>query len=239
MDGGDAIYNARTVESNIAERPRLTGRLLYWWSLFAAAMLLLIFGPPAILISWAARRREWVYPWALWGGRQWLRLSGTKVRVRGKELLDPRATYVFLSNRPSYLATATLFCHLGGASAAAKKELLKSDPRLRHGHSLMAIDRSNRERAIKPCMRPPSASVGVSFGVFAEARRPPGASSPFKKGAFYMAIEAGVPIVPVAMKNTDRLMRQGNGRGRQAPSRWCCSAIETAGLSTDEDGWSD
>src|ERR1044072_6385622 len=102
IDGGDAITTPRAIESNTEERAGLGGRLLYWWSLFVAAMLVLIFGPPSILVSWAARHREWVYPWALWGGRQWLRLSGMKVRVRGREHLNPRATYVFSSNHRSY-----------------------------------------------------------------------------------------------------------------------------------------
>jgi 1-acyl-sn-glycerol-3-phosphate acyltransferase len=241
IDGGDAIYNARTVESNISERPRLIGRLLYWWSLFVAAMLLLIFGPPSILVSWAARRREWVYPWALWGGRQWLRLSGTKVRVRGRELLDPRATYVFISNHRSYLDTATLFCHLGRRiGLLAKKELLKV-PILGYGMgyvNIMAIDRSNRERAIKTVQAATERiRSGVSFGVFAEGTRArPGRLLPFKKGAFYMAIEAGVPIVPVAMKNTDRLMGKGTGEARPGTIEMVLlPPIETAGLSTDED----
>jgi 1-acyl-sn-glycerol-3-phosphate acyltransferase len=37
---------------------------------------------------------------------------------------------------------------------------------------------------------------------------------PFKKGAFYMAVQAGVPIVPVAMKNTDVLMGKRTGVAR-------------------------
>ena len=37
---------------------------------------------------------------------------------------------------------------------------------------------------------------------------------PFKKGAFYMAVLAGVPIVPVAIKNTDMLMGKGTGQAK-------------------------
>jgi 1-acyl-sn-glycerol-3-phosphate acyltransferase len=241
IDGGDAIYNARTVESTIDARPRFTERLLYWWSLFVAAMLLLIFGPPAIFVSWAARHREWVYPWALFGARQWLRLSGMKVRVKGRELLDPRATYVFISNHRSYLDTATLFAFLGRRiGLLAKKELLKV-PILGYGMgyvNIMAIDRSNRARAIET-VQAATARIrsGVSFGVFAEGTRArPGKMLPFKKGAFYMAIEAGVPVVPVAMKNTDMLMGKGTGRARTGIIEMVLlPPIETAGLSTEED----
>src|SRR5918998_6228695 len=79
-------------------RPTLAGRLLFWWSFFVAGLLLLVFGPPTILVAWAARRREWVYPVALWGGRQWLRLSGMRVRVRGREHLAAGRTYIIVSN---------------------------------------------------------------------------------------------------------------------------------------------
>lgn len=239
--GGDAITNSRNLESNTEGRPRLGGRLLYWWSLFVAAMLLLIFGPPAILVSWAARRREWVYPWALWGGRQWLRLSGMKVKVRGREHLDPRATYVFISNHRSYLDTATLFCYVGRRiGLLAKKELLKV-PILGYGMgyvNVMAIDRSNRQRAIETVQAATNRiRSGISFGVFAEGTRSrPGHLLPFKKGAFYMALEAGVQIVPVAMKNTDYLMGKGTGEARKGTIEMVLlPPIETAGLSTDED----
>ena len=206
-----------------------------------AAVLLLIFGPPALTVSWTAGRREWVYPWALWGARQWLRLSGMKVRVRGRELLDPRQAYVFISNHRSYLDTATLFAYTGRRiGLLAKKELLKV-PILGYGMgyvNIMAIDRSNRERAIET-VQAATARIrsGVSFGVFAEGTRArPGQMLPFKKGAFYMAIEAGVPVVPVAMKNTDVLMGKGTGEARTGTIEMVLLApIQTTGLSTDED----
>ncbi len=39
----------------------------------------------------------------------------------------------------------------------------------------------------------------------------PGEMLPFKKGAFHMAVQAGVPIVPIALKNSDALMGRGTG----------------------------
>jgi 1-acyl-sn-glycerol-3-phosphate acyltransferase len=206
-------------QSSTIEGSRLAGRIRYWWSLFVAGALLLLFGPLAILNAWITGRREAVYPWAEFGAGHWLRLSGVKVRVTGKELLDPKQAYVFISNHRSYLDTATLFLHTGRRiGLLAKKELLKV-PILGYGMgyvNVMAIDRSNRERAIET-MEAATARLrkGISFGVFAEGTRAkPGKFLPFKKGAFYMAIEAGVPIVPVAMKNTDVLMGKGTGQAQ-------------------------
>ena len=228
-------------ESSIPNRASLAGRLLYWWSLFVAGALLAIFGPPAISISWLADRPHWVYPWALFGARSWLRLSGMKVQVRGLELLDPNQTYVFISNHRSYLDTATLFAYLGRRiGLLAKKELLKV-PILGYGMgyvNVMAIDRSNRERAFQTTQAATDRiRSGISFGVFAEGTRAkPGEFLPFKKGAFYMAVQAGVPIVPVAIRNTDVLMGKGTGEARMGTIELVLlSPVPTAGLSTDED----
>jgi 1-acyl-sn-glycerol-3-phosphate acyltransferase len=184
-----------------------------------AAILLLIFGPPVISVSWLAGRREWVYPWALFGARNWLRLSGMKIRVKGLDNLDPKQTYVFIANHRSFLDTALVFQYLGRRiGILAKKELLKV-PILGYGMgyvNIMAIDRSNRERAIQTVRAATERIIsGVSFAVFAEGTRAkPGQLLPFKKGAFYMARDAGVPVVPVAIKNTDRLMGKGTGEAR-------------------------
>src|SRR6266852_7338958 len=147
-------------------------RLHYWWSLFVAAALLLIFAPPVLLVAWLTRNHELVYPWALFGARNWLRLSGMKVRVTGSEYVDPNQTYVFISNHRSYLDTATLFAYAGRRlGVLAKKELLKV-PILGYGMgyvNVMAIDRSNRERALQTT-EAATARIrsGRSFGVFAE-----------------------------------------------------------------------
>ena len=137
-------------------------------------MLLLIIAPPVLLVARLAGRNDWVYPWALFGARTWLRLSGMKVEVKGLELLDPAQTYVFISNHRSYLDTATLFNYLGRRiGVIAKKELLKV-PILGYGMgfvNVMAIDRTNRERAVQT-MQAATRRIqsGVSFGVFAGTR---------------------------------------------------------------------
>jgi 1-acyl-sn-glycerol-3-phosphate acyltransferase len=213
--------------------------LLYWWSLSVAGALLLVVGPPAILVSALAGHREWLYPWALFGGRNWLRWSGMKVNVRGREFLDPKQSYVFVSNHRSYLDTATLFAFAGRRiGMISKKEVLKV-PILGYGMgyvNVMAIDRSNRERAIKTMQAATERlRSGTSFGVFAEGTRAlPGEFLQFKKGAFYMAAQAGVPIVPVAIKNTDVLMGKGTGEAKTGTIEMVLlPPVTTLGVATD------
>lgn len=221
MSRETATTSASEESSTQATGRSFAGRVHYWWTLFVAALLLLIFGPPAIMAAYLAGRRHWVYPFARFGARNWLRLSGVRVRVRGREHVDPQQTYIFVSNHRSFLDTATLFFYGGEGrriGILAKKELLKV-PILGYGMSyvnIMAIDRSNHERAIRT-VRAATERIksGISFGVFAEGTRArPGGLLPFKKGAFYMAIDAGVPIIPVVMKNTDNLMGKGTGVAR-------------------------
>ena len=238
MEESAATRRPSEVESNTSN-DGLGGRLLYWWSLFVAGALLLIFGPPVITVSWIANRREWVYPWASFGARNWLRLSGMKIEVRGLEQLKARQTYVFISNHRSYLDTATLFAFVGRRiGLIAKKELLKV-PILGYGMgyvNVMAIDRTDRQRAIQT-MKAATDRLrsGISFGVFAEGTRAkPHQFLPFKKGAFYMAAEAGVSIVPVAMKNTDVLMGKGTGVARTGTIEMVLlPPVRTEGISGD------
>jgi len=229
------------VESSTNGRRSFMRRLHYWWSLFAAGALLAICGPPILLFAWLVSKHDLVYPWALFGARNWLRLSGVRVRVKGLELLDPKQTYVFVSNHRSYLDTAAMFIYTGRRiGLLAKKELLKV-PVLGVGMgfvNVMAIDRSNRESAIRTTEAAAQRiKSGVSFAVFVEGTRAkPGELLPFKKGAFYMARQAGVPVVPVAIKNSDVLMGKGTGEARSGTIEMVfMKPIDTADLTTDDD----
>src|SRR4029078_7598894 len=241
MEENAAIEKTTAQESNTPGRRSFMRRLHYWWSLFVAGALLGLFGPPILLFSWLVNKHELVYPWALFGARQWLRLSGVCVEVRGLELLDPKQTYVFVSNHRSYLDTAAMFIYTGRRiGILAKKELLKV-PILGVGMgfvNVMAIDRSNRESAIRTTEAAAQRiKSGVSFAVFVEGTRAkPGELLPFKKGAFYMAREAGGAVVPVAIKNSDVLMGKGTGEARSGSIEMVLlPPVKTVDVKTDED----
>jgi 1-acyl-sn-glycerol-3-phosphate acyltransferase len=192
------------------------------------------------VFAWLVKNHDLVYPWALFGARAWLFLSGVRVRVKGLELLDSKQTYVFVSNHRSYLDTAAMFFYTGRRiGLLAKKELLKV-PLLGVGMgfvNVMAIDRTNRESAIRTTEAAAKRiKSGVSFAVFVEGTRAkPGELLPFKKGAFYMARQAGVPVVPVAIKNSDVLMGKGTGEARSGTIEMVfMRPIETASRTSDE-----
>lgn len=228
-------------KSSIRRGPRFIGKLRFWWSWFVAGALLLVLAPPILLVATLANRRDWVYPWALFGARNWLRLSGVKVNVKGLELLDPKQPYVFIANHWSYLDAAPLFAYTGRRMGlVAKKELLKA-PILGIGMgfvNVIAIDRSNRERAVETIrIATERMRSGISFGVCAEGTRAlPGEMLPFKKGAFHMAVEAGVPIIPMSIKNSDQLMGRGTGEAWPGTIEVVMSPpVDTSWVSGDED----
>jgi 1-acyl-sn-glycerol-3-phosphate acyltransferase len=228
-------------KSSTRRGPRIVGRLLFFWSWFVAAMLLLLFAPPVLLIGTLARRQDWIYWWGNWGARNWLRLTGVKVEVTGREALDPNQPYVFVANHWSYLDAVPLFAYTGrNMGVVGKKELLKA-PILGYAMgfvNVIAIDRSNRERAVETIAEATRRlRSGISFGVCPEGTRAlPGEMLPFKKGAFHMAVQAGVPIVPMAIKHSDELMGRGTGEAWPGTIELVMlPPVETTWVSSDDD----
>lgn len=197
-------------------KSRLPGKLRYWWCWLAAGSMLLVVGLPGVLFLWIINRRLWLYPLALWGAKNWLRACGTKVNVTGLDNLEAGKQYVFASNHRSYLDTAALFRYAGRRiGLVAKKELL-AVPVLGQGMgfvNIIAIDRSNPERARQSMEKARQVMKdGYSFGVFVEGTRAmPNELLPFKKGAFHLALQTGADIIPVAFRNTDKLMGKKTG----------------------------
>jgi 1-acyl-sn-glycerol-3-phosphate acyltransferase len=236
-----SVHSGRAAKSSTRPGPRIIGRLLFCWSWFIAGLLLLVFAPPVLLLGSLFRRQNWIYWWANWGARNWLRWTGVKVRVVGRDQLDPKQPYVFVSNHWSYLDASPLFAYTGRRMGMiGKKELLKA-PILGYGMgfvNVIAIDRSNRERAVASIQEATRRlRSGISFGVCPEGTRArPGEILPFKKGAFHMAAQAGVPIAPIALKNSDMLMGKGTGEAWPGTIEMVfLPPVDTSWVKTEQD----
>ena len=241
QDLGQDQSETSAAQSSTRRGPHIIGMLLFAWSWFVASALLLLFAPQALLIGGLFKQQGWIYWWAQWGARSWLLLTGVHVKVRGRELLDRNQTYVFVANHYSYLDAAPLFAFTGRKMGAiAKKELLNA-PILGYGMgfvNVIAIDRSNRERAVETIKAATDRlRSGISFLVCPEGTRAlPGEMLPFKKGAFHMAVEAGVPIVPIALKNSDLLMGRGTGEAWPGTIEMVMMPpVDTTWVKTDND----
>jgi 1-acyl-sn-glycerol-3-phosphate acyltransferase len=195
--------------------------LRYYWTFVVAGLLLLIMGPPLIIIGHVLRTvfgiEGFIFPYAKFASRVYLWSAGARVHVKGMDNLDRNQTYVFVANHQSNLDPPLMFAHLGhNVGAIAKKELLKV-PFFKQGFPLahiVTIDRSDRESAIASTKRgAEELRRGHSLMAFPEGTRSAdGRVAEFKKGIFFMAVEAGVPIAPVAINDTGSVLGKGAGR---------------------------
>ena len=171
----------------------------------------LVMGLLVIALSLSAATAHGVHRVAQAWGRSILAVSGVRVRVEGRERIDPAAAFVCMSNHQSNFDIPVLLGHFPRPFRwLAKAELFRIPifGRAMRGAGYIAIDRSNRPAAIES-LRQAAEAVrgGVSVMIFPEGTRSPdGILKSFKKGGFVMAIEAGVPIVPVALRGTYEIM---------------------------------
>jgi putative phosphoserine phosphatase/1-acylglycerol-3-phosphate O-acyltransferase len=141
--------------------------------------------------------------------------AGIHLAVKGEEHLWSHRPAVFILNHQSnadFLIAAKLIRK--GARGIAKKELQKM-PIV--GQMLMAsgtifLDRTDKEKsieALKPAVE--SLKTGTSVVIFPEGTRSYDYTlGRFKKGAFHLAMQAGVPLVPIILKNAHDAMPRGS-----------------------------
>ncbi len=134
-----------------------------------------------------------------------------RVAVAGLGNIDPARPYVFMSNHLSHadsLALALVIPH--PLHWVFKKELAKIPV---FGWVLLAcgqimVDRSDPERSRAILVEALAGLAGnSSVMIYPEGTRSrDGALQPFKKGGFWMALQAGLPIVPVRVSGTREIV---------------------------------
>jgi len=150
----------------------------------------------------------------IWVGRRWiawiLATCRIEVECEGLEDLDLTQPYVFMSNHQSVFDIAAIVTTLPVSwRFVAKRELLWV-PFFGWvlglgGHVI--VDRGNRERALRSLKRAATRiRSGTSVIIFPEGTRSAsGTLGAFKSGGFHLAIEAGVPIVPISVSGSRRI----------------------------------
>jgi HAD superfamily hydrolase (TIGR01490 family) len=144
-------------------------------------------------------------------GELGLGLAGVRLRVRGEQYLWDQRPAVFLFNHQSQLDVAIL-CKLlrEGFTGVAKKELA-TDPVFGLAFRLAGVafvdrgDHGHGQQALEPAVR--KLRDGISVLIAPEGTRSvTPALGEFKKGAFHMAMQAGVPVVPIVIRNAGEMM---------------------------------
>jgi 1-acyl-sn-glycerol-3-phosphate acyltransferase len=185
------------------------------WILFWAALLTLILFLPIVIAALAGRSGNGaffgtqVYAWCI------LRLTGIRLRVTGREHIDPSQRYVILSNHASYLDPPALVLALGLQYRWVIKKELRKVPlfglALETSRNLF-IDRSRGSDALESIKRGVAQLPdNTSILIFPEGTRSwNGQLLPLKKGGFLIARDGGLPILPVTIRGSRECLPKGS-----------------------------
>lgn len=167
----------------------------------------LLFGVLALLFSNLINKKVGSYI----GGTVWSRVNAffvpMIVKTEGEEHIQKNTSYIVISNHQSQYDIFLLYGWLGiDLKFVMKKELAKI-PGLGFGAKSVGhifMDRSNKRKALESINEAKRKLVnGTSVIIFPEGTRSnTGKMGSFKRGAFKLAFDIGLPILPVTVVNT-------------------------------------
>ena len=182
---------------------------IYTWLVFAPLFGLstVFFGTATVLLLFFLKPRQV----GVLCGKNWARVNSfftpMGVTVTGRENVDPRQSYVIVSNHQSQFDIFVLYGWLDIDFKWVMKQELRKVPAIgiaceRLGH--IYVDRSNREAALASINAAKQRIVdGTSVLFFPEGTRSRDTHlRPFKKGAFRMALDLQLPILPITIQGT-------------------------------------
>lgn len=187
-------------------------------------LVLIVIGPitvwHAARILWAMFRKSPRLPCVCddvprkWSGTL-LRVCGVDVTLEGADIIDPERAQILVVNHSSWFDVLALAAHLPGTYRFVAKKEIERAPLFgaslrRCGH--IYIDREDRAKALASLehAREILEKERPTIIMFPEGTRSPdGTVRPFKKGAFVLAIQTGVEVVPAAITGARDIMPKG------------------------------
>jgi len=189
----------------------------HWWrTVFLLIPVIAVYtialGTLSLLIGLFDRRGAATHRCAHWWGRLILWTSGVRLELRGVPMPPAGTSCVFVANHSSIYDTPILLAAIPHQLRIMAKATLGYVPFIgwhlsRSGHLL--VDRKNPGASIFKKMKR-LIGEGASLMVFPEASRTTdGRMRPFKPGIFLLAIDSGLPIVPVSIVGSRIVMPKG------------------------------
>ena len=199
-------------------------------------------GIPLTLIACAVLRRK--HLGLTLARRVWapvlLRFGPVRLQVEGRERVDPSRAYFVVANHQSWVDIPALFAALPVPLLFLAKRELAHIPFLGsyiEAMGMVYVDRAARKestRTVDQAAR--RLREGLSILSFPEGTRSPdGRVRPFKTASFAAALDAGVPVVPVALEGPARILPRDGFRARPGTIRVAIGEpIPTASLSRED-----
>ncbi|OFW18209.1 MAG: hypothetical protein A3F69_04530 [Acidobacteria bacterium RIFCSPLOWO2_12_FULL_66_10] len=186
----------------------------------AITVYTIVLGAASIVSSLFDRRGYFAHGCARAWSSLILKTTGVRVTIEGLDRITPGTTYVFVSNHQSIYDTPVVFASLPYQLRIIAKAALARFPVLgwhlkRGGH--LFVDRRHPDHGGILKRWRALVSDGLSLVIYAEGSRSgDGRVSRFRAGSFLLAIQAGLPIVPLAVIGTRQVMPKGRLRTEPA-----------------------
>lgn len=141
------------------------------------------------------------------------------ITVSGREHIDPKATYLVMSNHQSHYDIAVVYYVLGAKMRMVAKRELFNVPvfgAAMKAAGFISVDRGNNASAIASLDEARQAlQGGTPIWIAPEGTRSPtGELMPFKKGGFVIAVETGTPVLPISIAGTREVLPAHGRRSR-------------------------
>lgn len=218
-------------------------RTIVWFVYFWLYLLFCI--PASLYVRHLARTdsakadrhvAHFVKNWA----RRLLKLAGARVTVTGQENLPAHGAYMVVANHQGYFDIPVMLACVGEPRGLIAKQEIDRIPGIRtwmrYLHCLF-VDRSSPRAGAQTILDGEKLlTSGHGLTIFPEGTRSRGGPvKEFKAGAFRIAARAGVPVVPVTIDGSFRLMEANHMKIHPAEVHVTIHpALETAGISRDQ-----
>lgn len=191
-----------------------------WWILYQpykwffvipmVGLSMTFFGTGAIIASYFSKKSACMF-WGGWWARFICGITPMFLTVTGRDNIDHTQSYVVVANHQSVYDMLAIFGHLKMNLRWVMKKQLRKVPFLGFSSARVGnvfVDRSNTEAAVKSVNEARKRiKNGVSMMFFVEGTRSmTGQMGKFKKGAFMMALDMGLPILPVTVDGTMNIL---------------------------------
>jgi len=202
-----------------ALRPTVFTRVFFVWALFWASLMTVVSAIGYVTSELLTRHRSVFHAWSVFWSKSILIGTGVRLACRQHGRLDCGRSYVFAANHQIMLdiplVSLAIDCPFGFVAKAELARVPFLGQAIRSSPSVF-VDRSD-PRSTYRSMQQAGENIrgGTSVIIFPEgARSYERTMGPFQKGAFLLALEAGVPIVPVTILDAFQIQNENTRLAR-------------------------